>query len=48
MMVMLIMVRLMFTSTGGLENLAPDHFANVTELYTDSFFWWVMMVMTVI
>jgi len=25
---------------GGLENLAPDHFANVTELYTDSFFWY--------
>ena len=47
MMVMLI-VRLMFTSTGGLENLAPDHFANVTDMYTDSFFWWVVMVMTVI
>ena len=48
MMVMFTMVRMMLASTGGLENLAPDHFANVTELYTDSFFWWVMMVMTVI
>ena len=46
---MLIMVRMMLTSsTGGLENLAPDHFANVTDMYTDSFFWWVVMVMTVI
>jgi len=26
--------------TGGLENLAPDHFANVTEMFTDAFFWY--------
>ena len=26
-------------STGGLENLAPDHFSNVTDMFTDAFFW---------
>ena len=29
--------------TGGLENLAPDHFANVTDMFTDAFFWWVYL-----